>query len=533
MTTALLVLIEFGAGLVVGRRQTLAPTPQISGDTVSTTITWLEVNAVPLVRDADLLWRNEPSARRTQLVNPQTLGRTDSWTIQNNREGFRGPERVIGNAKANVLRIVCIGDSVTFGFNVDQPDTYPQQLADLLVRRHPGHRFEVVNAGVSGWSWLQGLRFLELRGLALRPDIVVIGHGSNDQFMPARVTDEERLHLLSGPLARAGRALARRLVDTNSFRLVETLFPPPPFTPDQNSPGCKRQIATHGRCLRVSLDEIASAVGEAHRLTTAQGVALLVANLDFLGTPAVQGTRRGAEAVGAPFVDTVAHVRARVDREHRQQAAELGLAPPSNETAPIPTRAKRLVFRVQVPDAHAFYEVRGQGYFRRLFRFVAPTYDDGTHGDEQSGDGVHTAIVEVPANTGAVEYLYHRDGQPEFRGLPPSLSLGYRVIEVSGDTTAPIEAFGRRPYLAERTHPNAEGHAIIAALVADALEALPAFRHFIGGDASGAKDQPTGLLPPREQSARPPAAGPEAGAAEAAAPAGGRPRRGSPAGLRA
>jgi hypothetical protein len=137
------------------------------------------------------------------------------------------------------------------------------------------------------------------------------------------------------------------------------------------------------------------------------------------------------------------------------------------------------VFRVQVPEGHAFYEVRGQGYLMPHFRFVAPTYDDGTHGDEQSGDGVHTAIVAVPANMGAVEYLYQRDGEPEFRGLPPSQSQGYRLLDVSGDTTAPIEAFSRRPYMAEYTHPNAQGHAIVAALVADALEALPAFRRFI------------------------------------------------------
>jgi len=483
VTTAWLVLIELGAGLVVGQRQTEVPTPVLPGDMVSEALAGLHVNSVPLARDADLLWRNEPGARRTQLVNPQPFGRNDSWTIQNNSEGFRGPERVTGNAKANVLRILCIGDSVTFGFNVDQPDTYPRQLEDMLVRRHPGHRFEVVNAGVSGWSWLQGLRFLELRGLALRPDIVVIGHGSNDQIWRARVTDEERLFLRSGPLARAGRALARRLVDSNSFRLVERLFPPPPFTPDQDSPACKRQIVTYGACRRVSVDGIASAVGEVHRLTTAQGMALLVLNLDFLETNAVQGIRRGAEAVAAPFVDTVAHVRARVDREQRQRAAELGLAPPVAQRDGTPGTPKHVVFRVQVPAGHA-YEVSGQEYFQRQFSFVVPTYDDGTHGDEQSGDGVHTAIVEVPANMG-VEYLYRRDGEPEFRSLNQS-TFGYRLISVFGDTTAPIAAFGRLAYLAERTHPNAEGHAIIAALVADAVEALPAFRRFIEG--GGRKD---------------------------------------------
>jgi len=152
-------------------------------------------------------------------------------------------------------------------------------------------------------------------------------------------------------------------------------------------------------------------------------------------------------------------------------------------------RPNRLVFRVQVPDGHASYEVRGHGTLVSDFTFVAPAYDDGTHGDEHSGDAVHTAIVQVPTDITAVEYLYYRDGEPELRvQRPHPSSFGDRLIAVPADTTAPIDTFGRHAYRVERTHPNAEGHAIVAALVADALEALPAFRRFIGGDPSGAKD---------------------------------------------
>ena len=43
--------------------------------------------------------------------------------------------------------------------------------------RHPGRPIEVVNAGVSGWSWLQGLRFFEVHGEALHPNVVVVAHG--------------------------------------------------------------------------------------------------------------------------------------------------------------------------------------------------------------------------------------------------------------------------------------------------------------------------------------------------------------------
>jgi lysophospholipase L1-like esterase len=48
-----------------------------------------------------------------------------------------------------VFRIACVGDSVTFGFNVDDADTYPQLLAQQLERAHPG-RFQVLNFGIPG-----------------------------------------------------------------------------------------------------------------------------------------------------------------------------------------------------------------------------------------------------------------------------------------------------------------------------------------------------------------------------------------------
>jgi len=76
--------------------------------------------------------------------------------------GLRGPELEASDAK--VFRILCVGDSITFGFSVDQPDTYPRQLLTALAKHYPQRRFEIINAGVPGWSWLQGLRYLDLRG---------------------------------------------------------------------------------------------------------------------------------------------------------------------------------------------------------------------------------------------------------------------------------------------------------------------------------------------------------------------------------
>ena len=49
------------------------------------------------------------------------------------------------------------------------------QLLALLKQRYPGASFVIINAGVPGRSWLQGFRFLEARGHALKPDLVIKG----------------------------------------------------------------------------------------------------------------------------------------------------------------------------------------------------------------------------------------------------------------------------------------------------------------------------------------------------------------------
>src|SRR5688572_30749205 len=87
-TVLLLAMVEWSAGLFVEPRVAR----EIVGDAVSRTVTYIEVNPAPLARDVNLLWRNEPGARKTQPVNPRAYGTSDEWTIENNSRGYRGPE---------------------------------------------------------------------------------------------------------------------------------------------------------------------------------------------------------------------------------------------------------------------------------------------------------------------------------------------------------------------------------------------------------------------------------------------------------
>jgi lysophospholipase L1-like esterase len=101
-----------------------------------------------------------------------------------NSLGVRGPE-YDRPAPPGVFRIVTVGDSVTMGAGVEEEETYSAQLAEMLAARHPGRRFEVINAGLAGLDIVQIVGRLEKVGLPYDPNLVVYGWTMNDITGPA------------------------------------------------------------------------------------------------------------------------------------------------------------------------------------------------------------------------------------------------------------------------------------------------------------------------------------------------------------
>jgi lysophospholipase L1-like esterase len=487
VTVVLLGVAEGLARLVVGPPPVRPASVAAAHDQdyVATTLAGLdlapELNPSPLVEDPFVLWWNKPLARRTQPVNPAVFGHAGAtWTIENDSEGFRGPERPYRDTPDDdVYRILCVGDSVTFGFNVDQPDAYPRRLEALLRQRHPGRQIEVVNAGVPGWSSVQGLRFLEAYGLRLHPDLVIAAHGTNDQFWPALVTDRERLpgDGLPAPEMRPPSLLER----SGIYRLLAGLGRRGRVATEP-SPVCKEAIARGEKCRRVSVPEIETTVAEMHERVRAAGADLVVANLDFMQTAAVDGVRRAVAAQRLPFVDVVEQFRALQQAEDAALAAGLGLRPGGAVRPAVPGAPRRVVFRALVPASSSGpVSVRGNGYFRNDVQFELPLHDDGTGGDEVAGDRVFSGVLEVGADVGALEYTFWLGDTAEFTPLPPLRSTsGTRLVRLVGETVIPVGRFGERPRMAERTHPNADGQALIAERLAEVVEAEPSFRAWLG-----------------------------------------------------
>jgi len=126
--------------------------------------------------------------RRSALLEwefrPSCTGLLRDVPVHTNAAGLRGPElREDGS-----IRVLALGDSTTFGWTVPDDEAYPPRLERVLNRASDGTRYQVLNAGVAGYTSYQGLVYLRERGLGLKPAIVVIGFGFNELY---RLGDDE------------------------------------------------------------------------------------------------------------------------------------------------------------------------------------------------------------------------------------------------------------------------------------------------------------------------------------------------------
>ena len=100
-----------------------------------------------------------------------------------NSAGLRDYEYPL-NKPVNTYRIVMLGDSYTYGCCVPIQDTYPQLLEDRLneygLRHHLKTRFEVINAGVGGYSTLHSFLILKTIALEYQPDLVIYNFDKSD-----------------------------------------------------------------------------------------------------------------------------------------------------------------------------------------------------------------------------------------------------------------------------------------------------------------------------------------------------------------
>jgi lysophospholipase L1-like esterase len=148
------------------------------------------------------------------VLRPGFTGQVRGMPVRVNALGLRGPEANAVPAPG-VRRVLVLGDSSTFGEGVRDDETFPARLAAELAARRPA-AWEVLNAGVQGYNTATELAWLERRGFALRPALVIVAFNLND-YDDTPVIGPRGI-LTGAPAARDGGG--RRVVDRLEFVLL-------------------------------------------------------------------------------------------------------------------------------------------------------------------------------------------------------------------------------------------------------------------------------------------------------------------------
>lgn len=100
--------------------------------------------------------------------------------ISTNSKGLR--DRDFSYTKErDVYRILCLGDSFTFGHGVRLDEAWPKRLEKMLNANLQHKRYEVINAGIDGYGTYQQFIYLRDEGKRFNPNLVIVGFfGAND-----------------------------------------------------------------------------------------------------------------------------------------------------------------------------------------------------------------------------------------------------------------------------------------------------------------------------------------------------------------
>jgi len=157
-----------------------------------------------------------------------------------NSSGLRGPEFSLPKP-GGVFRILLLGDSVTHGLFVSEEGTFARKLERLLNQQTDGTRFEVLNAGVNGYTLYNELEYYKAKGAAFEADLVIsvfcmndvadpLAHWGNRKFArielpPGAVADTEYHRRVAVPALNGEPSVSEKLLSRSSvYRFLKDRF---------------------------------------------------------------------------------------------------------------------------------------------------------------------------------------------------------------------------------------------------------------------------------------------------------------------
>ena len=120
---------------------------------------------------------------------PGFTGRWDSTWFDIDERGFRGKTDPLTFGRDEV-RVVCLGDSCTFGKGVQEKESWPRQLESRLRARGIDEAV-VLNLGINGGHTRVYHEIFQETVKELKPSLVVVGFNINDFPNTIRAVDEK------------------------------------------------------------------------------------------------------------------------------------------------------------------------------------------------------------------------------------------------------------------------------------------------------------------------------------------------------
>lgn len=136
-----------------------------------------------------------------------------------NRDGMRAPGD-FPPKRPGTLRIIALGDSLTYGYGIAERDTYSRVLERLLSETF---RVEVLNLGVSGAQSTDILRILQRKLPVLQPGLVFYGVCLND-FLPSNTSEYESNRAYQVPVPYGDHFAAKTLTGKLLERQYDSLL---------------------------------------------------------------------------------------------------------------------------------------------------------------------------------------------------------------------------------------------------------------------------------------------------------------------
>ena len=137
--------------------------------------------ALVYARYGDLLFGPIPNQTYIEKIS-LSESRADAF-------GLRAPSTLVPGRTT----VLCLGDSVTYGYGMADGNTWPAQLEQALMKTQPD-RFNVLNGGVNAYpmSFIHQ-KFLHHWNQGLRPNVVIIGYSMNEGWLGHLVDADEEV----------------------------------------------------------------------------------------------------------------------------------------------------------------------------------------------------------------------------------------------------------------------------------------------------------------------------------------------------